>query len=125
MRLTKIIVFIILILSSHIASAKIHLYLAARPNYSGVGAAVVGIYDWEIGMINAQSFGAQKVFKFSGKYFTTMGFSLLGSAMGLTGSIGVNYIMFWNVGLRMELYQYFLADNTAKGAGLLGVTWNF
>lgn len=121
----KKLIFIIILLVSIESHAKLSVYAGLGKNFSGLGAARLGVDKWEFGIFSENTYGANKLFHLSKNYYTTLGFGVQNSELSILSGFGFNFFDFALFGLRGELYAVTTASSNIDAAGSIGVSWNF
>lgn len=123
--MVKNIFFISILFFSFSAQAKLSAFIGMKTNFAGLGAARLGIDDWEVGQFIDGVYGANKRFKYSKNYYATFGIGLSNSNPAILSGFGFNFFRFLNFGLRGELYAVTSLNSNIKAAGTLGASWNY
>lgn len=106
-----------------------NFYFAAGPNFILPTSVRLGLGRWEIGMLGRNFVGANKTF-LSPNSAVYSGFALgvntdVSSNLGFQASVGVNYDMFWGIGLRAEILANANLNATATSYALVGFSYGF
>jgi hypothetical protein len=121
-----ILILIVFSISIQKAEAQFHSYLGAAPNYAGVGALRVGLDEWEVGRFSPNSLGINKLFKIGNTFYGTFGIALaFPQSMAFIAGGGFHKELYFSFGVRGELFMVTSVEGYSKGAGTLGVAWNF
>ena len=69
------------------------------------GTFRVGRNEWELGKLNRKVFGINKLVNFKGPMYATMGLAFVNSTdnPGVFGGVGVEFLEFWIMNIRLEL----------------------
>ncbi len=136
-RVLKFVSIAILVLSmSELVHASIsgdknfNFYLAAGPNFIFPTSVRVGWNRWEFGTLTRGFVGFNKTFPISGRSIYA-GFAVginsdpFPSNAGFQASVGFNYELFWQLGLRGELLANANLNGSTMSHALLGVSYGF
>ncbi|MCB0366615.1 MAG: hypothetical protein H6624_01630 [Bdellovibrionaceae bacterium] len=106
----------------------LHMFVGTANQLTFPGTIRVGWYEWEAGMFHPTTYGMAKIFFFSPSLYTSLGFAATTQGaldLGLMGSIGFDYDLFWGLGLRAELFAVHSFNGFSTGVGILGLSYDF
>lgn len=124
------IIFVLLLFTPFLSAAdskyKFSGFLGIGPGFALPGPIRfrfnnVEIGTYGIGLGVAKSFREEHLYAQMGA-----GISVLGRMdIGLIGALGTEYMMFWRIGIRGELYTFFGTSGVAHSGATIGLSFNF
>ena len=102
-----------------------HIFIAGGLNWSVPGSIRLGTQNWELGMLNSQSLGIDKVFQ-KPPFYSAFGVALLLAPIegaGFYGAVGLIQPLVWDFQFRLELSGSGSYTGQVYGEILGGLHW--